>query len=865
MLAVQHRELAANGYRFSDVLEAGSKLGGFHDADRWQVLDELQQRYLQRLDALGMWDLQTARIVAVEHHECHTDRHVFLLGTVDLNEIVKKMLGQLGDRVTAFVYAPETLADRFDAFGCLVPERWVAEPPQVADDRISYAADAREQIRHVIRILRRHAGQWSEDAITIGVADRELVRELRGELQRVGVATRWGVGPELARTPMYRLLDVMADFLETRSYAAFSALVRHPDVYDWLEAALRGASPVDVGTNASGDAAEDDDGIMEADGADDPVQPVDGNIDPVSGETAETELPQGAISRHPPTWNWLAILDRFAAEHIPAAVELSRLQEIDGVDSDTQAVVAAVVGHVEQWLRPLTEGTASLREWAERLQSVLGVPYRRPLDLRRSDHRVLAESLDIVGSELAAWSVLHDALQLSIDGPSALRLLMRQVAGQELRPDPQQNGIELQGWLDLAWDDAAVTIITSFNDEFVPESLNSHLFLPDALRRAVGLPDNTRRYARDAYFLEAVLQSREAVHLITARRDTRQDPLTPSRLLLTGDAEQIAARLLRFYDRSADEAAGQDVDETAPAAAEPVSDSVFVPHCPTPDEIPPVGSISVTAFRDYLRCPFRFYLKHVLRLRTVDDTAEELDAQAFGTLIHEALRIFGESDLRDACNPKEIAELLDETLHQLVRASFGNPPRVAVALQVERARERLRRFAEWQAQRRSEGWRICHVEFRQHDCDFVADEDAPGGGAQSIRLTGRIDRIDVHEDTGEWALLDYKTGDNARDPERQHRRRGHWVDLQLPLYRHLVRSILPEDAPIQLGYVALSKRESEELLRLAEWEEAELQEADKTARQVVRQILAGRFWPPSPDIPPEEDDFPQICGVGVLS
>ena len=45
----------------------------------------------------------------------------------------------------------------------------------------------------------------------------------------------------------------------------------------------------------------------------------------------------------------------------------------------------------------------------------------------------------------------------------------------------------------------------------------------------------------------------------------------------------------------------------------------------------PVTELPVTAFRDYLTCPFRFYLRRILKLQAADDSAAELDGAQFGS------------------------------------------------------------------------------------------------------------------------------------------------------------------------------------------------------------------------------------------
>ena len=65
LLSKQHRELAADGLNFADVAEKGVK----REAVRWSVLRKVQETYLRLLDDLGLWDLQTARLFAIEHQE----------------------------------------------------------------------------------------------------------------------------------------------------------------------------------------------------------------------------------------------------------------------------------------------------------------------------------------------------------------------------------------------------------------------------------------------------------------------------------------------------------------------------------------------------------------------------------------------------------------------------------------------------------------------------------------------------------------------------------------------------------------------------------------------------------------------------
>jgi ATP-dependent helicase/nuclease subunit B len=110
--------------------------------------------------------------------------------------------------------------------------------------------------------------------------------------------------------------------------------------------------------------------------------------------------------------------------------------------------------------------------------------------------------------------------------------------------------------------------------------------------------------------------------------------------------------------------------------------------------------MTVTEFGWYLRCPFRYYLKYIRRLREVEDSAVELDALQFGNLTHEVLQGFGEDhDHNRSTDPKHIARYLEELLVDRARADFGANPLPAIRIQLARLRERLRVFARHQARR----------------------------------------------------------------------------------------------------------------------------------------------------------------------
>ena len=111
----------------------------------------------------------------------------------------------------------------------------------------------------------------------------------------------------------------------------------------------------------------------------------------------------------------------------------------------------------------------------------------------------------------------------------------------------------------------------------------------------------------------------------------------------------------------------------------------------------------VTEFKDYIACPYRYYLHHVLELKSLADAAEELDGAAFGSLAHEVLKSLGDSPDVAAARPETIVKYLDERLDTAVSAQFGKTPLPSIRVQVEQLRRRLAAFADWQAQWAAQG------------------------------------------------------------------------------------------------------------------------------------------------------------------
>lgn len=582
-----------------------------------------------------------------------------------------------------------------------------------------------------------------------------------------------------------------------------------------------------------------------------------------------------ALVRHPdielfltgtsaPSLPLLIHLDTYRAECLPVM-----LPQEDGNDpavaASARAHAAAAVRLLEQTLLgPLQTPPQPLHRWAEPITDLLRHVYAE----EQPEEPHLTRSLAGLGKILHGFQNLPPALSPTVSGTDALAAVLRQAQTEHLPSEPASgSGIELMGWLELALDDAPVLLLTGLQEGNVPENLGGDSLLPDSLRQALGLADDRRREAQDGLLLRQILETRQTggrqVQIIVSRRGIDGDPRLPSRLLFACTPEEAARRAARYADCAENTLAAPPLFSAGgPRRLSP---------CPPVPPKTPVTALTVSAFADYLACPYRFYLRHVLHLKECDDSHEEMQARLFGTLLHDCLAAFARSDAAACSDPAEIKHCLHSHLTRHVRQRFGALPTRTVQMQVRQAERRLEAFAEWQAQSSAAGWAI-RPDFSERELTAALDVDGC-----PVTITGRIDRVDYHAENEQFRVLDYKTGDAPTGPEEKHcspnpatgTRR--WKEMQLPLYRILLAANgAPPDriAPDALGYLLLSadltpitfsdrnQRSGGTGLVPVAWTEGDHDSALQCAAQVVRDIRSGRFWPPTdpPPFPPSRTD-----------
>jgi ATP-dependent helicase/nuclease subunit B len=532
-------EVAGAGLRFAEVVECCSRGMLFADTERWEVLAAAQERYEAALAEIGRGDRGSQRIAAAEGGMLPTDRPIWLCGVAEMPRVTQRLVERLaaaGGGVTALVHAPAEEADAFDGLGCVLPERWADRHVSVPEERLRVVGRPADQAREVVELLTSLEGRYAAEQIILAVPDEELFPYLEQQLTGAGVPVHVGQGTPVERTRAARLLEAIAGFAGGRRFEAAAALARHPDLIGALDGGQGPIPDPSVGEDdrAGGDAHEGGEVPLVID------QPV--GWDAEGGAEGGSLREEGEIAMEAGGADWsrggggtigalglrgdalLVALDRHFSEVLPARL---------GGSGPISAAVAALARRLDS---PALLGRLRRRRplaaWAPELLELLVEVYgAEPLDRGRPEHRRLIEALQAIRRAALELHQLPPEVDEECDATTAIAILLDELSGSTVAPEPDEAAVELLGWLELHLDDAPVAIVTGFNEGFLPESTGAHAFLPNSLRAALGLVDNERRYARDAYQLTALLASREEVALIAGRRTATGDPLRPSRLM----------------------------------------------------------------------------------------------------------------------------------------------------------------------------------------------------------------------------------------------------------------------------------------------------------------------------------------------
>lgn len=521
--------------------------------------------------------------------------------------------------------------------------------------------------------------------------------------------------------------------------------------------------------------------------------------------------------------------DEISKEFIPYSIDgaLEGAEKLFGAESAIHAVA--------RFFKPLETGLA--RGGAKLLLDVMGKILDTFLpDAPAAEKRAAQVLLETLGGAVEAegkFGVDFEVAELFGLVKSALSQMAKSAAETSGKP---ARDVDLQDWVEIFWSAKAHIVLCDFNDGIVPMPNSASAAVSDTLRAKFGMRTQRARCARDSAMLKALALSRRGYRLdvIVPKTDFSGNPVPPSRTLLrSADCAKFVKKL--FFNPSAQRG-------RAPFSAPWSLD--FGRHG-APQKY------SASALNAYLKSPFVYFVKYVLRAESREAFKADMDALQTGLLFHEIMEAFGKSQVAASADGAEIAEFLDARLKATAAEHFGNSPRAQVRFQLDSLRIRLAFAARIQAAHRAQGWRIkpdfCE---RNFSFDFCGKT-----------ICGKIDRVDENENTGELFVLDYKTFDKASSGCAREEHIGksggaketQWRNFQLPIYMMALPSVGLGARRARCGYFCAPKDSAD--ARIDEWADvaAFLDGARAEMERVIELIEGGEFGVGEKALPPDLD------------
>jgi ATP-dependent helicase/nuclease subunit B len=783
------------------------------DARKWEAIGCLARRVEKRLASLGLVAPEVAkRRRAAEGTAMPSGiERIVLAGVPDPVPLaclaLDRWMEKSGVPVQVLVHAPPDMEGLFDVWGRPEREGWKAAtlPLPNGNDAIQILRNDEDLASAALRAC---AGRGSGE-IALACPDESLLPALERAFAGAGWPLYNPGGRSAASTGLLPALSFWLDLLGTRPvpYAAVAGFLRSAAAWDWLRAVGSSFDPFRLAST----------------------------LDLLAIEF----LPETLDDAIEATRRWPEI------GGIPKHHLRETLKENDLYDIFTS--IAEVVNSVKN------TGLAGVtREFLERLK-------RQGHDDGAGGKMVerLVEAVDGLGELEGFFPELSPA-----DRAAIWRTTLPEMA---IADDDPGRVLDVLGWLELPYEAGAHLIVAGMVEGKVPDAARDHALLPDSVRRGLGLRDRESRATRDAFLWRSLIGCREihgSVTVLVPKFDGRGEPRRPSSLLFRCLPVELPERVAHCF---------RELDEARVPRPPARRGGWFLDFGPSLENATIAAggkefSISPTRIRDYLECPFRYYLRHVLDMEEVDANPRQWEARKFGSVLHEVLCEFGQNEeIRDSNHGETIHAFLMKSIDKWLDKNHPGGLSLPVDVQIASARERLRSFAYAQAAERAKGWQIRKVEWR------VGGKEGPDWSIGGAKVSMTLDRVDFHPARRVWRVLDYKTG-SVSSVEKEHlenhadwklslgelvpprgsgRTPRRWRNVQLPLYAAFLRQsgehgpgVETGDA-IETGYVLLSRAASEIGFSIWDGYDEPLEaSALEWSGEAVRRLHAGIYGPP---------------------
>lgn len=327
------------------------------------------------------------------------------------------------------------------------------------------------------------------------------------------------------------------------------------------------------------------------------------------------------------------------------------------------------------------------------------------------------------------------------------QLFSRQVAERKLdfRGDSTE-GLQILGMLESRNIDFETVIIASVNEGILPSGKRNNSFIPFDVKKEFGLPTHKEKDAIYTYHFYRLLQRAQNIHLLY---NTEVD------VLEGGEKSRLLTQLL------SDTNINQYITHTVVAPSVAVTPKVPLEVQKTDALLEDLQALarkglSPSSLANYIKNPLDFYKKNVLKIDDREEVEENIAANTFGTIVHDALEVI--------YKPSEGGVLEEEAL---LRAKEGIRSHVRKEFTKFYSPDSLKsgqnllvfnvivKYLQNLVENDLSAIKKQKIELLGVEREMTTSLDIPQLGFPVV-LKGKIDRIDRVD--GQIRILDYKTG-----------------------------------------------------------------------------------------------------------
>jgi len=206
---------------------------------------------------------------------------------------------------------------------------------------------------------------------------------------------------------------------------------------------------------------------------------------------------------------------------------------------------------------------------------------------------------------------------------------------------------------------------------------------------------------------------------------------------------------------------------------------------------------SITQLETYALCPFKYFAERILKIEPAKEPTEEVEALELGSLLHDIFFEFYSRLKKEKITLQNSSDEQFKYAYDLIfriagekinRANFKSPlsfyeKEKIMGINGNKANSILFKFL---IEERKDGEGFLPELFESSFGDNQNDENT--FKIDNIKLTGKIDRIDIDEANKKYKIIDYKL--SGKKPSKQDLAKG--LSLQLPLYLYAGKNIVSE-------------------------------------------------------------------------